>query len=69
MMCLLHDIFNVVRHINDPPLQKKKKIELDFIVVAFLLLWVVGVIVVVVVLCFAFAPLANLLFSVVVLNF
>ena len=41
MMCLLHDIFNVVRHINDPPV-KEKKIELDFIVVAFLLLWVGG---------------------------
>ena len=67
MMCLLHDIFNVVRHINDPP-RKKKKIELDFIVVAFLLLWVGGW-VLLLLLCFAFAPLANLLFSVVVLNF
>lgn len=24
MMCLLHDIFNVVRHINDPPRKRKK---------------------------------------------
>lgn len=67
-MCLLHDIFNVVRHINDPPRKRKKKQNQILLLSHFYCFGWVGVIVVVVVLCFAFAPLANLLFSVVVLN-
>ena len=65
-MCLLHDIFNVVRHINDPP-RKRKKNRIRFYCCRIFI--ALGGWVLLLLLCFAFAPLANLLFSVVVLNF